>query len=203
MAYDYRKHLYYFIPSKDSKSAATRRSSESSIQFTVRQTKELVNMALKARNQRGYKLDEAVSIYKAFSRYTEIVPKVVGYDVQQGKIGISYIILLSGYIVGDKTVSSSQTRVVINALDKLFTSPGIESDSMYPSTVVTVDLDARSLMLGGVRLSPRDMKDILLSFGGRGATLDFEGLAGPAPEWLIEEVLTPTGYISKTPKIPD
>lgn len=46
------------------------------------------------------------------------------------------------------------------------------------------------------------VRDILLSLSGRGAMLDLEGYDGRPPEWLVEEVLTPTGYVGKTPKLP-
>ena len=51
-------------------------------------------------------------------------------------------------------------------------------------------------------LSAKDFKDVLLAIGGRGVMLDFTGYTGKAPDWLVENVLTPTGYIGKTPKVP-
>ena len=74
---------------------------------------------------------------------------------------------------------------------------------MYPTVEIRVNTANRTLTINGVTLSPKDLKDILLSTGGRGVMLDFVGYQGEAPEWLLEGVLKPAGYVGKTPKAPN
>ena len=203
MAYDYDDRRYYFISSRESNHAQDRRSGETSSEFSLRQTKELVAIALKARKQRGYTQAEATKIYQAFSTYKEVEPSLRSYKIVDSVVGINYITALSGYIAGDTTVGDIKERLVVAKLLAIYAERGEKSDRMYPSVVLKVNLKKRKIDFNGVLLSPQDAKEILLSLSGRGAMIDLEGLEGKPPSWLTEKVLIPAGYISKTPKLPE
>ncbi|TWU25076.1 hypothetical protein Pla52o_13730 [Novipirellula galeiformis] len=202
IAYDYGAEKYYFIPSKDVDHADTRVSGESTVEYIKRKTEELVQIAFRARKQRGYTTREMIQIFSAFSQYQEIEPTDSGYDVQTSKLGISYHVMLCGFIAGDTEVSDATEKLIIERILQIYDNGGPESDSMYPRCQIIVDPSTQTVKLNDIELSPRDLRDVLLAFSGRGAMLDFEGYDGPVPQWLNEEVLTPTGYIGKTPKLP-
>ena len=86
-------------------------------------------------------------------------------------------------------------------MQQLESCNGPVSDSLYPKFTLNVNLSNRHINLNGIDLSVAEMKAILLSFDGR-AMIHLEGLEGTPPSWLTERLLTPTGYISKTPKMP-
>lgn len=203
MAYDYDEEKFHFLSAWETSSAETRRSGESSIEFMVRRKSEMVDIALKARKQRGYSFDEASAIYQAFSKYKQVKPEFESYTIEQAVVGISYGDLQSAYIAGDTEVSAVNELIITRELLRVYETPGFDSDEMYPRLVLRVDLRRKKINVNGVELSPRDLKEILLSVDGRGAMLDLEGLDGPAPEWLREEVLIPAGYVTGIPKLPD
>lgn len=113
-----------------------------------------------------------------------------------------YGTLLSGFISGDTSVPNYAAEEIEDAVNSLYSRTGDEFDAMYPSTLVDVDDANQRVTINGVRLSAKDFKDLLLAIGGRGVMLDFTGYSGAAPQWLLEQVLTPTGYTGKTPKLP-
>lgn len=202
MAYDYKQSRYYFISSRESNHAQDHRSGETRSEFSLRQTNELVDIALKARKQRGYTQTQATKIYHAFSTYKEVEPSLKSYEIVDSVVGINYIATLSGYIAGDTDMSDTMSDLVVQKLLAVYEKKGRKSDRMYPSVVLKVDLKKRKIDINGVALSPQETKEILLSLSGRGAMIDLEGLQGQPPRWLTEEVLIPAGYISKTPKLP-
>ncbi|MEM7519167.1 MAG: hypothetical protein AAF368_19855, partial [Planctomycetota bacterium] len=71
VAYDYRRELYYFAPSRDVEQADTKKSGESVLEYVARKRSELQALARRLRLQRGYPLEEMQSIYTAFSKYRE------------------------------------------------------------------------------------------------------------------------------------
>jgi hypothetical protein len=202
MAYDYKSRRFYFVPARDSTHATRRTSGETSFSFAIRNAKELVEIALNSRKQRGFTLDETIAIYSGFSQYKEVEPSTQSYSIVDSTVGITYNTALCGYIAGDQKISDYNANNAINKLLEVYGHKGPASDEMYPSCLFEVDVAGRTITLNGVQLSPRDAKEILLSFGGRGAMIDLEGFVGPAPDWLREQVLIPAGYISKTPKLP-
>lgn len=52
------------------------------------------------------------------------------------------------------------------------------------------------LILGGVSLSTDDAVDFISAFGGRGCAVE---VRPDVPEWFLDEVLRPTGYINRAP----
>ena len=52
------------------------------------------------------------------------------------------------------------------------------------------------LSCGGVRLSTEDVVHLLNAFSGRGVAVEVQP---EAPDWFLEEVLQPTGYINRAP----
>ncbi|QDT68358.1 hypothetical protein MalM25_12800 [Planctomycetes bacterium MalM25] len=203
MAVDYRKGLYYFVPSRDLEHADTRLSGETSIEYAVRKRLELTSLAEKSLRGRGYKIDEAISLYRSFSQYEEVVPTEVNYRVEQSQIGVTYSTWLSDKISygTDSRVRDSEAEVV-SAILEVYETPGPHEESMYPIVAVHIHEDEH-VSVGGVRLSARNLRDILISISGRGAMLDLSGLEGSAPGWLVEGALTPAGYIGKVPKAPE
>ena len=202
MAYDYSTRRFHFISSRESNHAQDRSSGETNSEFSLRQTKELIAIALKTREQRGYTQQEATKIYQAFSTYKEVEPSLSSYKIVDSVVGINYVTALSGYIAGDTTVSDIKERLVVAKLLAIYAETGEKSDRMYPSVVLKVDLGNKKIDINGVSLSPQEAKEILLSLSGRGAMIDLEGFEGKPPRWLSEKVLIPAGYISKTPKLP-
>ncbi len=89
---------------------------------------------------------------------------------------------------------------VVDAILKVYTNKGPERDDMYPSCRLQIDELRQQISIGGVSMSARDLRDILLSISGRGLLLDMEGYQGSVPKWLYEGALVPAGYVSKTPK---
>ncbi len=203
VAYEYYKDRFIFIRQKEFSHATTRNTGESDYAYALRQTTELVALALLSRQQRYFTADEASRLYTAFTEYKQINPTEQSYTISTERIAVTYSTGLSGYIAGDKDVSASAVREVESAVAANFESTGGESEAMYPAAKALVLVNQKRVIINEVSLSPKDFKDLLLAFGGRGVMLDFEGYDGPAPDWLVEEVLTPTGYIGKTPKLPD
>ena len=202
MAYDYSEHVFHFISARESAHSEKQSSGETSAEFSLRQTEELVAIALKARKQRGYSMQEAMAIYQAFSTYKEVEPSLNSYRVIDSVVGIHYISTLSGYIAGDKDLTNGARELIVSKLLAVYAVKGHKSDEMYPKVTLKVDLSKRKISINGVVLSAQDAKEILLSLDGRGAMIDLEGLTGKPPKWLTEGVLIPAGYISKTPKLP-
>jgi hypothetical protein len=202
LAYEYYKDRYIFIRKKEFNHAVTRQSGESTLAFAVRSREEQVALALKARKQRSYTEAEMMSLYVAFSQYRQINPTDSSYDLSTERMGISYGTTLSGYIAGDVDLPGYASEEVENAVQRVYLKNGPASEAMYPSVTVEVLGNQRSVVINGVELTAKDFKDMLLAIGGRGVMLDFKGYDGPAPKWLVDQVLTPTGYIGKTPKMP-
>lgn len=199
---DYIRDRYYFVPSRDMDHADTRQSGETSIVFAVRKRLELSSIARDAKGGRGYTEDEASAIYSAFSQYEEVIPTAKSYRIDRAQIGITYSAWLSDKLsLGIDSGPKESDRVVTASILKVYANPGAPEDSMYPRVAVLVRSNRR-VEIGGVELSPRDLRDILVSIGGRGAMIDLIGLDGAAPEWLREGVLVPAGYIGKVPKRP-
>lgn len=203
LAYDYRKERFYFIPSKEVNHADRRLSGESALEYAGRKTEELVAIALKARKQRGYSVDETKRIFQAFTKYQQVIPVGDSYRVEKSRVNIYYHTTLCGYIAGDTKISDAIKNLIQLKLLDIEQTERPDGESMYPQCTLSVDLASRNLKLNGLVFSLKEMKDVLLSFDGRGTMIDLEGLNGPAPEWLKEKLLNPTGYISKTPKVPN
>lgn len=200
IAYNTIRELFYFAPSKDVEHADRRKSGESDLVFLLRKRAELQAIASSLRNNsRGYTPDEAKAIFSAFSKYQAVVPTPNSYYIETSEMKVYYHTLLCDYLVGGKV---SEARVVRAILD-LAENDGPDSDLMYPKCEFQVLAAKQKVRIGGVELSPNEAKGILLSLDGRGAILDLEGIDGKAPDWLREQVLAPSGYISKTPKIPE
>lgn len=202
VAYEYDQDKFIFVRRKEFNHATTRVTGESDVGYALRSLQESVAIALKSRQQRYYSADEANRIYSAFSQYWQINPTDEQYTVATEKLGVTYAVRLSAFIAGDEDVSDVAQAEIEEAIANNLNDPGIESDAMYPSTTIEVLPNLQRVSINGVVLTSKDFKDVLLAFGGRGVMLDFIGYDGPAPEWLVEEVLTPTGYVGKTPKVP-
>lgn len=201
MAYDYNEREFHFVSAREMNHADTSLSGESALQSLLRKKEELVDIALKARKQRGFSFKEATAIYQAFSKYKEVEPNFSSYKIIDSTVGISYSTLLSAYIAGDTEVGVWE-KIIVDKLRSIYENKGEDSELMYPRVELSVDVKDKTITINGIKLSPRDTKELLLSIGGRGVMIDLEGLSGSAPEWLTEEVLIPAGYISKTPKVP-
>lgn len=202
LAYDYREAKYLFVRKKEFEHATTRLSGESNLEYNVRSREEMVQLALATRKQRYYTEEEMKRLYSAFTQYRQINATASSYSLSTERIGISYGTLISGYIAGDADLPRSASDLVENAIYTIYQNAGPESEAMYPAVKVKVFPNQQRLEINGVVLTPQDFKDLLLAIGGRGAMLDFEGYSGAAPGWLTDQVLTPTGYIGKTPKLP-
>jgi hypothetical protein len=202
MAYDYKKDRFIFVRRKEFDNAMTRKSGESDLAFIVRRKSELVDLALLCRTQRYFTTEETNRIYAGFSLYKQINPSQDSYSISSERMGVSFGPSLSGYIAGDVDLPSYAATEIENAVNGNFNVTGSESDGMYPSVIVHVNENDQTVVINGVTLSAKDFKDVLLAIGGRGVMLDFAGYTGKAPDWLVENVLTPTGYIGKTPKVP-
>jgi len=201
-AYDYKKGQFIFIRRKEFKHATTQKSGESALEYALRLKRELVDLALLSRQQRYYTPDEANRIYAGFSLYRQINPSEQSYSVSREQLGVNYAIGLSGYIAGDVDLPNYAKLEIENAMNNNFNELGEDSDGMYPSVRIDVQAGDETVVINGVKLSAKDLKDLLLAIGGRGVMLDFTGYSGVAPPWLVEQVLTPTGYVGKTPKLP-
>jgi hypothetical protein len=202
MAYDYDSDRLYFVPARECNDANRRRSGESALEYRTRQTRVLVDVALAARKQRGFTLNEAKAIYQGFTKYKEVIAEGTSYRVVDSDMGISYSTLLCGFIAGDENTSELQRLLITKKLLEVYEVKGAASEEMYPQVEIVVDVGSRATVINGIKLGTLDLKEILLSIEGRGAMLDLEGLSGAAPEWLREGALVPSGYISKTPKVP-
>ena len=202
IAYDYKKRLFYFVPSKDVEEADRRNSGEAAFEYIARKQRILVDVALQARKQRGFTLTEARNIYAAISRYQMVVPTLSSYRLEQEDLGLYYHVTLCEYIAGDTERSTVSEKLVVDAILRMHEKKGPRSDEMYPRCRVLVDEASRTVSLGGVKMHPSEFKNILLSVSGRGLMLDLEGFTGKAPSWFYEKVLAPAGYISKTPRLP-
>jgi hypothetical protein len=202
VAYDYKVNRFVFVRRKEFVNATTRKSGESDFAYAIRQKTELARLALLSRSQRYFTPDEANAIYAGFSLYKQINPTERSYSVTSERLGINYSSGLSGYIAGDADLPSYAVTKIEDAMNLSFNHTGPESDAMYPSVLIHVQTNDQTVVINNVVLSAQDFKDLLLAVGGRGVMLDFAGYTGAAPAWLIEQVLTPTGYIGKTPKLP-
>jgi hypothetical protein len=203
VAYDYNRDRFVFVRRKEFERAITRRSGESNFEYLARVQTELAELALHCRKQRFFSANEVRRIHAAISQYQEIVPGSRGYTVEDAEIGVNYSSKLSSFIVGDLELTDAAASEVELAVYQTFDEPGATSEAMYPSLLIEIDPGSRVATVNGVRLQPTELKEFLLAVGGRGLMLDFEGYQGAAPEWLMEEVLIPTGYVGKTPKIPE
>ncbi len=202
VAYDYRKDRFVFVRRKEFEHATTRKSGESAVAFSLRSTSELVKLALLSRRQRYYTEEDANRLYEAFTGYRQINPTEDGYSISAERLGVTYAPGLSGFIAGDSELPDDAATEIETVISRGFRRTAGDSDKMYPAATISVDPRTRKVTINGVELMAKDFKDLLLSFGGRGVMLDFEGYEGDAPDWLVEQVLTPTGYVGKTPKLP-
>lgn len=202
VAFEYKQDRFLFIRQKEFRHAVTRLSGESDLAHALRSRTEMVELALASRKQRYYTIDETNRIYAAFTTYAQINPTEQSYTVSNEQLGVRFGATLSGYIAGDATLPDYASDEIEDAVNSNFNRTGEKSDAMYPSVIVDVDDANQRVTINGVSLSAKDFKDLLLAIGGRGVMLDFTGYSGAAPTWLVEEVLTPTGYIGKTPKLP-
>ncbi|WP_164104418.1 hypothetical protein [Candidatus Laterigemmans baculatus] len=203
VAFDYDRDRFVFVRQKEFRHATTRQSGESDLAYLVRLKSELADLAMHCRQQRFYTASEINRLYEAFSRYKQINPTTGSYTVTDERIGVTYSVTLSGFIAGDVDVPKYAEAEIERAVNNNLNEAGPVTESMYPAVTVRIDGDARTATINGVTLSATDFRDLLLAIGGRGAMLDFEGYTGAAPDWLVENVLTPTGYIGKTPKLPE
>ena len=201
LAYNYKVDRFVFVRRKEFTNATTRKSGESDLAYSLRQQAELARLAVLSRTQRHFTPDETTAIYAGFSLYKQINPTERSYSVTSERLGVNYSSGLSGYIAGDADLPSYAIDKIENAMNQNFNETGPDSNLMYPSALVQVQGNTQTVVINNVVLSAKDFKDILLAVGGRGVMLDFVGYTGAAPEWLIEQVLTPTGYIGKTPKL--
>jgi hypothetical protein len=200
VCYDYDAKRYYFVPSRAMAHADRRQSGESTGEYVSRKTKELVKMALDARKTRGFTLGEAIALYKALTQYDEVVETDAGFQIQVSEVGVYYHVMLSQYIAGD---TSGDHEAEVEAAIHLFSRQrGKHKEGLYPECTCLVNAVDKTIEINGVLLSPADFRTILLSVSGRGLMLDFQGYSGKAPQWLYDEVLMPSGYVSKTPKLP-
>jgi|GEM_PF-3259635 len=202
LAYDYKEDRYYFVPSKDVDHADRRKSGETAWEYMNRKARELTAVAALAKTQRGFTQNETQAIFTAFSKYRQIIPTADDYEVKISKLNVYYHITLCSYIAGDEDTSALERSLIELKIHQAASVAGPDSESMYPKCMLEVLPGEKRLRLNGIEMSTRDMKTVLLSLAGRGAMLDLEGFTGKAPEWLKEELLTPTGYISKIPKLP-
>jgi hypothetical protein len=175
-------------------------SGESDSAYYKRAMSELRNLKAITIKQRSYSRDEVIQILSSLTKYKSVNAVGESYDISDEETGITYVAMLSALVAGDDELTSTINVLVergINMLDRECEP----SDAMRPTVNVFVDDRARAVNIGTLRLTAIEFRNILLAFGGRGIMLDFEGYDGPAPRWLTQEVLNPTGYISKTPKI--
>ncbi len=202
-AYDYRLDRFYFVRSKEFNEATTRKSGESDLEFLVRFRVEFAVLAAMCKRQRNYSIDEARRIFAAFTQYQQINPSEDGYTVASEKISLTYSVPFSALLAGDDEAPDFAEGLIVEAGLEVYNQQLRGSDAMHPSARILVLPNQKRVIINEVSLSPKEFKDLLLAFGGRGVMLDFEGYDGAAPDWLVEEVLTPTGYVGKTPKLPD
>jgi hypothetical protein len=200
VCYDYNAQRYYFVPSKSVAHADRQQSGESTIEYVGRKTKELVAMALEARKSRGYTLREARAIYIALTKYDEVVEAGGSFQIDVSHVAVYYHVLLSQYIAGD--TSGSHEAEVEFGIQAFSSERGKYQEGLYPVCVCQVNTADKTITISEVVLSATDLRGILLSVSGRGVMLDFQGYSGKPPQWLYDEVLMPSGYISKTPKLP-
>lgn len=203
LAYDYYQDRFVFVRIKEFEHAVTRQAGESNLEFSARSERELVALALLSRKQRFYSAEETNKIYAAFTTYQQINPTETSFTISNEKMSVKYGPGLSAFISGDASLTGiAQVKIEDAINSNLFETAGL-SEAMYPSANVQILLNQRRIILNEVSLTAKDFRDVLLSIGGRGVMLDFSGYNGSAPGWLVEEVLTPTGYIGKTPKAPE
>jgi len=202
LAYNYKAGRFVFVRRKEFVNATTRNTGESDLAYSLRQKTELARLAVLSRTQRHFTHEEANAIYSGFSLYKEISPTDRSYSVASARLGINYSAGLSGHIAGDAELPRNAVDMIESVMNLNFNETGADSDAMYPSVLVQVRSNDQTVIINNVVLSAKDFKDLLLAVSGRGVMLDFSGYTGAAPEWLIEQVLTPTGYVGKTPKLP-
>jgi len=200
---DYVRERYYFVPSRELNHADKRLSGESTLEYVVRKKRELSTIARNAKRGRSYSPEETIRVYRAFSQYQEVIPENDGYRIETSPIGITYSTWLSDKLtLGIDSDAQASEAIVVGAMQKVYENRGDPKEQMYPQ----VKLDIREgerVSIGGVDLSARDLRDILVSISGRGALVDLVGIGTTAPEWLREGALIPAGYIGKVPKVPD
>ncbi len=202
IAYDYHEKEFFFVSSRKVDSADRRNSGEGAVEYITRKKTELAQIAVAAADQRGFSLSEAKALYSAFSTYEEVLPDGDSYKIKQSNMGVFYHVLLCAYIAGDNDSGELEEQLVTSALSSVWNQRSPKGDDMYPKVTLEVDAKRREIVVNGVTLSPRDLREILLSVDGRGCMLDLVGFTGSPPDWLREEVLVPAGYISGVPKLP-
>jgi hypothetical protein len=203
IAYDYQDEKFYFVAAKDVEHADRAQSGESPFEFLVRKRTELRLIAARAlRSQRGYTKEEATQLYSAFSKYRQINPDEDGFSVSEEQVGISYHTQLCAMVAGEDSISDVQEARVVREILEVYQQPGPTLENMYPVVQVTVNEENQTVEVNGVVLLPVQLRDLLLSLGGRGAMIDLLGMNGSAPGWLREQVLVPAGYIGNVPKLP-
>jgi hypothetical protein len=202
LGYDYHERRFYFLSVRDKARAETKMATETVEQYDRRKEQQMREIASRARRQRGFTYAEAVAIYQALSTYQQINPDGDSYTVEHVAVGITYNPWQSAYIAGDDTFTDREDEIIKQELTRVYENTGPGGGEMYPRLELEVDDARRRVRVNGVELRARDIREILLAIGGRGAVLDLEGLDGKAPEWLREQVLIPAGYISGLPKMP-
>lgn len=81
--------------------------------------------------------------------------------------------------------------------DNAFTAPLTEITGTIPSLIFFPHED-RTLTIGGVNVNIFDARGIILAIGGRGAAVEFRP---STPDWVVDEILKPTGYVNRVPKM--
>jgi hypothetical protein len=66
-----------------------------------------------------------------------------------------------------------------------------------------VAADGQRVLVGEALIEPAQLRRLLESVGGGGIAVEYAGQVGPAvvPDWVVQQVLIPTGYVNQTPEL--
>lgn len=178
-----------------------RRNGETNDEQRLREMLARSEMRTLARQSRSYSAHELQQMLTAgLQRYRT-------KDGNAGSVHLQIAGAFTSLLSGARNVKGEavdQTMIARLISTDLFREFGNATDDDVPMGTVPVlqfqlsGQATRPLSCGGILLSCADAVHLLNAFGGRGVAVEIQP---EAPDWFLNEVLKPTGYINRAPAV--
>lgn len=173
---------------------------ETASEKQLRQTLAKTQFAKHSQRTRHFTADELQTlIIEGVTRYADDDGKAA--DISLVAAGAFTLVASGAVDVQGRTLSA---RMLLKVADEdRFQELRRKSDSDPEGNLPTVKFqltgdDDRPLSLGGIPLNTTEAVDFINAFSGRGVAVEVQPLA---PDWFLDEVLKPTGYINRAPAL--
>lgn len=176
---------------------------ESERQKKLRQTLARTKFARHSRSARRYTADQVMAIM------TDGVQRYRKKDNSAGTVRLTtagqFSAWLSGALDLNGDISNAEMATRFLTVDRFreLNSTGRNDDDTPKGTLPVLLFELTSelrqpLSCGGVKMSAEDAVVLINSFHGRGVAVE---VSPEAPDWFMEQVLRPTGYVNRAPSV--